>query len=63
MARQDEEEARRPVAHEVGAKLDNLSILELDARIELLRHEIVRLEAAKTLKQAALASASSFFKS
>jgi uncharacterized small protein (DUF1192 family) len=63
MARHDDEEARRPVAHEVGAKLDDLSISELDARIKLLRDEIARLEAAKNLKQDAVKSASSFFKS
>ncbi|MDR3462854.1 MAG: DUF1192 domain-containing protein [Beijerinckiaceae bacterium] len=63
MARHDEEDSLRPVGHEIGAKLDDLSIFELDARINLLRTEIARLEAAKTRKEDAAKSASSFFKS
>jgi uncharacterized small protein (DUF1192 family) len=63
MAREDDEEVRSRATHEVGAKLDELSISEIDARIELLRQEILRLESARSLKKAALASAGSFFKS
>jgi len=62
MAGHDDEDIRRPVAHEICAKLDDLSISELDARIDLLRREIVRLEAAKVHKEDAVKSASSFFK-
>ena len=59
----DEDEVRRPAQHQVGARLDDVSIAELDARIALLRAEILRLEAAKDDKQSAAAAASSFFKS
>jgi uncharacterized small protein (DUF1192 family) len=58
-----DEEAPRPAAHfEIGQPLDLLSVAELEARIEALRAEIARLEAAVTSKQAASAAAEAFFK-
>jgi uncharacterized small protein (DUF1192 family) len=58
----DEDEVRRQATHQIGEKLDDLSIGELDLRIALLRAEIARLEAAQAQKQRAAAAASSFFK-
>jgi uncharacterized small protein (DUF1192 family) len=58
----DDRRIRRPTVHEIGQKLDDLSVTELDDRIVLLRTEIERLEAAKASKQAARDAAGSFFK-
>lgn len=62
MARPDDDEAHRPVPHEIGAKLDDLSVFELEARIQMLKDEILRLEQIKSAKQNAAAAASAFFK-
>lgn len=59
----DENEAKKPTDHDIGMVLDALSIDELDARIALLRQEIVRLEAAIEKKTASKSAAESFFKS
>ncbi|QBR71017.1 DUF1192 domain-containing protein [Beijerinckiaceae bacterium] len=48
--------------HEVGQRLDDLSVHELDERIAALHAEITRLEEARRLKQASLNAASAFFK-
>lgn len=48
--------------HEIGQSLDLLSVAEIDERIEALRAEIARLEAARVDKQAASAAAEAFFK-
>ena len=53
---------RVPAAFEIGQPLDLLSVAELDERIERLRQEIARLEAARAAKQAASAAAEAFFK-
>lgn len=53
---------RRAAAHEIGQKLDDLSVEELGERIALLRQEIERLEAARDAKQAAKSAAGSVFK-
>ncbi|GJD95259.1 DUF1192 domain-containing protein [Methylobacterium iners] len=60
----DEEEyrVRRLVGHEIGQKLDDLSVADLDERIALLRSEIERLESAKAAKNAARDAASSIFR-
>ncbi|MCB1542948.1 MAG: DUF1192 domain-containing protein [Methylobacteriaceae bacterium] len=48
--------------HEIGQPLDTLSVGELSERIELLKAEIERLEAAKSAKAASAAAAAAFFK-
>ena len=53
---------RRPATHEIGQKLDALSVDDLAERIALLRGEIERLEAARTAKEAAKTAAGSIFK-
>ncbi|GLS44728.1 DUF1192 domain-containing protein [Methylobacterium brachythecii] len=54
---------RKPASHEIGQKLDELSVGDLVERIALLRTEIERLEAAKLAKEAARNAAGSIFKS
>lgn len=60
--RDDDDRPRKVVAHEIGQKLDTLSVDELTERVALLKSEIERLETAKTAKQAALSAAGSIFK-
>lgn len=57
----DAEPRPKPV-HVLGQPLDVVSIAEIDLRIELLRAEIARLEAAREQKRAAQAAADAFFK-
>ena len=49
--------------HELGQNLDLLSAPELADRIQLLREEIERLEAAIKARDATRQAASAFFKS
>jgi uncharacterized small protein (DUF1192 family) len=49
-------------AHELGQNLDALSVNELAERIELLKAEILRLEAAMKAREATRNAASAFFK-
>lgn len=59
----DEEDVKRPAAHEVGMVLDALSVDELGERIALLEGEIERLKAAIAAKSASREDAESFFRS
>ena len=52
----------KPARHEIGQSLESLSVDELDARIELLKAEIVRLEQMRASKTASLQAADAFFK-
>ena len=68
MAANDEESlfgAPRKAAtlHEIGQNLDLLSAPELTERIESLRQEIARLEAAIRQREATKLAAATFFKS
>ena len=54
---------KAPAHHEIGQKLDALSVAELAERIEMLQQEIARLEAARGAKLASAAAANAFFKS
>ena len=58
----DERRARPPARHQVGEALDTLSVEDLAERIELLKTEIARLEAAITAKQASRSAADAVFK-
>jgi uncharacterized small protein (DUF1192 family) len=67
MAGFDEENifaAPRPLGphHAIGENIDLLSAPELSERIQLLRAEIVRLEAAIKSRDATKQAASAFFK-
>ncbi len=58
----EDDRPKKKLAHEVGEDLSRLSLDELAARVELLKAEIVRLEAAAAAKRQSAATASSFFK-
>ncbi len=61
--RDDEDRStRQTIAHRVGEPLDTLSVEDLDERIQLLRSEVERLEAARLAKKAALERAGSLFR-
>lgn len=60
--RDDENEPRKKVSHEVGQDLSLLSVFELNERVALLKEEIVRLESAARAKDAAKGAADAFFK-
>jgi uncharacterized small protein (DUF1192 family) len=59
-----DEEPPRPkaTAHTVGEDLSKLSEDELADRVEILRNEIARIEAALAEKRAVRAAAATFFK-
>ena len=59
---EDDDGPRRKISHEIGQKLDELSVHDFDERIALLRAEIDRLEAAKFVKKRALDDAGSVFR-
>ncbi len=52
-----------PAPHEIGQPIDLLSGRELAERIESLKQEILRLEAAIKAREATRQAASAFFKS
>lgn len=58
----DDDKPRKQPVHEVGQDLSQLSIEEIDRRLELLRSEIERLKSARDAKQASRAAADLFFK-
>lgn len=58
----DEEEVRKPKAHEVGMPIDTMSVDELNERIAILEAEIVRLREAIGARQKTKAAADSIFK-
>jgi len=61
-ATDDEERPKKKIAHEVGEDLSRLSLDELAARVEVLKAEIARLEAAAAAKRASAEAASAVFK-
>jgi uncharacterized small protein (DUF1192 family) len=61
--REDEDRPKKAPEHVIGQDLSLLSLFELNERINLLRSEILRLEAAARAKAAAKGAADSFFKS
>lgn len=62
MAIFDEDAPKKPVGWTVGEDLSTLSIDELTERIEALKAEISRVEAALAAKRASMGAADSFFK-
>jgi len=59
----EEDRARpKPPAHTVGQDLSVLSLHELAERVEVLREEIARIEAAITAKRASAAAADAVFR-
>lgn len=49
-------------AHSIGVDISELSVEELRERIEMLREEIIRVEAAIDGKSGSIAAAEAFFK-
>ena len=63
MARDADENRPAPKPkHAVGEALDAMSVEDLRLRIDLLREEIARLDAAVAIKQASRDAADAFFK-
>ena len=58
----DDDRPAKKLAHEIGSDLSMLSVGDRDARIDLLKEEIARLESDKQKKQAGRMAADSFFK-
>jgi uncharacterized small protein (DUF1192 family) len=58
----DDDALKRPKGHEVGMPIDTMSVEELGDRIELLKQEIARLEAAIAGRQKTRSEADSLFK-
>jgi uncharacterized small protein (DUF1192 family) len=58
----DEETPRKKPVHELGEDLSRLSLHELAERVEMLKAEIARIEAASAAKKASADVAASFFK-
>jgi len=59
----EDDRPKKPLSHEIGQDLSTLSVDELGKRVELLREEIVRLEAEKAKKASGKAAAESLFRS
>ena len=58
----EDDRPKKKLAHEIGEDLSRLSLDELAARVEVLKAEIARLEAAAVAKRDSAVAASSFFK-
>jgi len=58
----DNELPKKKPVHEIGQDLSLLSVEELAERIEALKAEVARLEAAIAAKRASRSSADQFFK-
>jgi uncharacterized small protein (DUF1192 family) len=61
--RDEDDRPKKKIAHEIGQDLSVLSVFELKERIEFLKAEIERLEAAAAAKGSAKNAADAFFKS
>jgi uncharacterized small protein (DUF1192 family) len=53
---------KKKISHELGQKLDLLSVGELAERVAILKEEIARLQAEINRKQASKSAADMFFK-
>jgi uncharacterized small protein (DUF1192 family) len=59
----DDDKPRKILVHEIGQDISALSVAELEARLQVLKDEMMRLEEMRTRKTASRAAAESFFKS
>jgi len=62
MKDEEEDRPKKKILHDIGQDLALLSVAELRERIELLRQEIARLEAAIAQKQVSRNVADQFFR-
>lgn len=53
---------KQPSSHQIGQEMADISIDEIEERIEILKQEIERLSAIRSRKQAAKNAAASAFK-
>jgi uncharacterized small protein (DUF1192 family) len=53
---------KKKILHEIGQDISLLSVFELKERVEMMKAEIIRLEAAAVAKDAAKNAADSFFR-
>jgi uncharacterized small protein (DUF1192 family) len=60
---EEENRPRKAAAHDIGQDLAPLSVAEIDARVEMLKAEIQRLEAARAGKLVSQAAADALFRS
>jgi uncharacterized small protein (DUF1192 family) len=58
----NEDRPKKKIIHEIGQDITLLSVFELKERVEILKMEISRLEAAAVSKDAAKNAADLFFK-
>lgn len=58
----EDDRPKKKLAHEIGQDLTLLSVEELTERVDLLKQEIVRLEANMAQKRATRSAADQFFK-
>jgi uncharacterized small protein (DUF1192 family) len=58
----NDEPQRQKKAHELGEELSLLSVAELTERVDVLKAEVERLEAAIRAKEATRSAADTFFK-
>lgn len=58
----EDEQEKKPVAHEIGCDLSLISVDELESRISLLQDEIKRLEAEISSKHDSKDAAESLFR-
>ena len=58
----EDEQQKKPLAHEIGCDLSLISVDELQERIALLQQEIERLEAEKSSKEKSKNAAESLFR-
>lgn len=58
----DDDRPKKKLVHEIGQELTLLSVEELQARIQLMRDEIGRLEADIARKNASRSAADAVFK-
>ncbi len=62
MAISEDDAPKKKKIHEIGEDLSQLSLGELAERIEILKAEIARMEAASAAKRQSATTAETFFK-
>ncbi len=58
----EEDEVKKKIEHEIGENLGDVSVDELNFRIELLENEIIRLQGSIKQKQQSHSKAEAMFK-
>jgi uncharacterized small protein (DUF1192 family) len=58
----EDDRPKKKLSHEIGQDLTLLSVEELGERVQLLQHEIARLEADMNRKRVSRSAADQFFK-